>query len=113
MVWADLDHDMTDGEELKNRFWVKAQAEGISHDEFSQVVFAFAKDRLENWIEFLLTNQTNEAIEGPRVTDKDAAEAAQRLARRCLHAVVDPPLPASLDWSCRNWRKLVEQIKNG
>jgi hypothetical protein len=112
MVWADLDHDTIDGEELKNRFWSKAQAEGISPDEFSQVVFVFAKDRLENWIEFLLTNQTNEEVEGPRVTDKNAAEAAIRLAKRCQQAVTDPPLPSSLEWSCRNWRKLVEQMKN-
>src|SRR6266567_3194042 len=49
MVWADLDHDMEAGENLKKQFWVTAQEVGITREEFEQVVFVFAKDRLENW----------------------------------------------------------------
>jgi hypothetical protein len=67
MVWADLDHDMPDGEALKERFWKTAQGQGITRDQFDQVVFVFAKDRLENWIEFLRTGTTDEGKEGPRV----------------------------------------------
>ena len=59
MAWADLDDDINNGEELKARFWTAAQENGITRDQFDQVVFAFAKDRIENWIEFLLTGTTD------------------------------------------------------
>jgi hypothetical protein len=112
MVWADMDDDTADGEELKNQFWTEAQNAGIARSEFEQVVFVFAKDRLENWVSFLLKNETNEAVEGPRVTDKEASEAAKRLAKRCQQNIATPPLPPSLEWSCHNWRKLVERMKD-
>lgn len=112
MVWADLDDDMNDGDELKRVFWEKAQAQGISESQFSQVVFVFAKDRLENWIQYLLEGSTNESIEGPRVRHSSAvAQAARNLADRCSRDQVDPPLPPSLGWSCRNWRKLVQRMQ--
>ena len=112
MVWADLDDDVADGEDLKAMFRTVAQQAGITDDQFEQVVFAFAKDRIENWIEFLLTGKTDESKEGPRQKhDRPVAEAARSLARRCSLAAEEPRLPPSLAWSCRNWRTLVERMK--
>jgi hypothetical protein len=113
MVWADLDDDMNDGEQLKEKFWTVAEQDGIKSEEFAQVVFVFAKDRLENWIEFLLTGATDESKEGPRQNhDRPVAEAAKLLAQRCLASVAAPRNPPSLAWSCRNWRALVERMKS-
>jgi hypothetical protein len=112
MVWADLDHDMADGAALRQQFWTAGQQAGITQDEFAQVVFVFAKDRLENWVEFLLAGSTDESKEGPRLKhDKPVADAARELARRCKGQVVAPPNPPSLDWSCQNWRRLVERMR--
>lgn len=112
MVWADLDHDMDTGEQLKDRFWISAQQDGITRDQFDEVVFVFAKDRLENWIEFLLTGATDESKEGPRQKhDKLVANAAKTLACRCLGRETGPPNPPSLQWSCQNWRNLVEKMR--
>ena len=112
MVWADLDHDMADGNQLKNEFWTAAQNAGIERVAFEKVVFAFAKDRLENWIEFLRIGTTDETQEGPRVkNNRDVADAARVLAERCRSNQPDPPLPASLAWSCQNWQALVERMK--
>lgn len=89
-----------------------AQAAGISEEEFSQVVFAFAKDRLENWIQFLNIGSTDESVEGPRVKhNREVADAAKILAKRCLNQTPDPPLPPSLVWSCLNWKRLVARMK--
>jgi hypothetical protein len=112
MVWADLDHDIADGDTLKEQCWDACQKAGISRDQFDTVVFAFAKDRLENWIEYLMTGATDEAKEGPRVSPADAADAAVRLATRCKSGSVEPPLPESLEWSCRNWRRLVARMQD-
>ena len=112
MVWADLDHDMATGEQLKERFWNAAQQAGIPREQFDQVVFVFAKDRLENWIEFLLTGTTDESKEGPRQKhDKSVADAARLLARWCESGAAVPKLPPSLDWSCQKWRQLVERMR--
>jgi hypothetical protein len=113
MVWADLDHDMANGDELKAKFWAVAQQAGFSKDQFDQVVFVFAKDRLENWIEFLLPRSTDESKEGPRQKhDRPVADAARVLAKRCLSDVAEPPLCPSLAWSCRNWRALKLRLKD-
>ncbi len=113
MVWADLDDDTTDGEQLKAKFWAEAQAAGITKDQFDQVVFVFAKDRLENWVEFLCTGKTDESREGPRIrNDRQVADAARTLADRCRNQITTPALPPSLGWSCRNWRDLVERMKD-
>ena len=113
MVWADLDHDMETGEDLKLQFWSVAQQSGITMEQFEQVVFVFAKDRLENWIEFLLTGATDESREGPRQRhDKPVAEAARGLARRCTSGAAEPQLPPSLAWSCQNWRELIERMRH-
>jgi hypothetical protein len=111
MVWADLDHDMPDGDTLKEKFRQAALSQGVAHSEFDQVVFIFAKDRLENWIEFLLTGKADESREGPRVKhNREVAEAAKTLAERCRQEQTKPPLPLSLKWSCRNWKNLVERM---
>lgn len=111
MVWADLDHDMSDGEELKTAFWTVAEKRGVSEEEFDTVVFVFAKDRIENWIEFLLTGRTDESTEGPRQKHGRAvSEAARELARRCHSGTTDPGMPPSLVWSCRNWRRFVDRL---
>lgn len=112
MVWADLDHDMEDAAKLKKEFWAAAKEAEISQNEFDQVVFAFAKDRLENWIEFLITGTTNEAKEGPRQKHgKTVADAAKRLAEMCKGSTAQPQLPPSLAWSCHNWRELVDRMR--
>lgn len=114
IVSADLDHDMPDADTLKDRFWQEAQGTGISRAEFDQVVFVFAKDRLENWIEFLISGSTDESREGPRVKhNREVAEAARRLADRCKSASADPPLPQSLLWSCVNWKALTKRMRVG
>jgi hypothetical protein len=113
MVWADLDHDMDNGDQLRQAFWKVARQDGIVDSEFDRVVFVFAKDRLENWIEFLLTGSTDEAQEGPREKNgRRVAEAAKRLAQRCAGQLRDPQLPPSLDWSCQNWRRLIERMRD-
>ncbi len=111
MVWADLDHDMKDGDQLKEVFWRAAEQAGITKDQFDQVVFVFAKDRLENWIEFLLNGATDDSKSAPkRKHDRLVADAARSLAERCLSGTAVPKLPPSLAWSCRNWRTLVARM---
>jgi hypothetical protein len=113
MVWADLDDDMNDGDQLKGKFWETAEAKGITREQFETVVFIFAKDRLENWIQYLNEGVTDENIEGPRVKhNRSVADAAKKLAERCKQMEGDPPLPPSLEWSCRNWRELVERMRS-
>jgi len=68
MVWADVDDDMPYCDALKNEFWREAEKQGVTRDQFDQVVFVFAKDRIENWIEFLRTGATDESKEGPMTT---------------------------------------------
>lgn len=111
MVWADLDHDMQDGDALKEKFWRVAQSQEVTRPEFDQVVFVFAKDRLENWIEFLSTGKTDESREGSRVKhNREVTEAAKTLAERCRQKQAIPLLPPSLQWSCRNWKDLVGRM---
>lgn len=110
MVWADLDHDMADGDTLRNEFWEVAQKAGIAKSEFEAVVFVFAKDRLENWIEFLESGSTDETKEGKRVKYlRQASDAAKKLADRCKNNARGPALPPSLSWSCQNWKALCDR----
>lgn len=112
MVWADLDHDMHDGDTLRNEFWREAQQQGVERAAFDLVVFVFAKDRIENWVQFLMTGATDESQEGPRLkNDRQAADAAQRLAEHCIRGAAIPNIPPSLEWSCRNWRSLVDRMR--
>lgn len=111
MVWADLDDDMDNGDQLRQKFHEEARQNGIADDDFDRVVFVFAKDRLENWIEFLLTGSTNEAQEGPRVKDgTSVAAAAKKLAQACKGQPRGVQLPPSLNWSCQNWRRLAARM---
>lgn len=111
MVWADVDDKESDGQALKDKFWKEAEAAGIAREEFEKVVFIFAKDRIENWIQFLLDGHTDEKTEGPRIKKfAKVGEAARKLAKRCARIEDGPPLPASLEWSCKNWRQLVKQM---
>jgi len=113
MVWADCDDDCADGDALKAKFWKEAKQSEITQEDFDCIVFIFAKDRLENWIQFLDTGQTNEAEEGPRVKHgREATEAAKRLADACKAGRTLENMPPSLQWSCDNWRALVERTKN-
>ncbi len=113
MVWADVDDDVATCIALKEKFWEFASSHGVSPEEFDQVVFAFAKDRLENWIEFLNTGATDEAKEGPREKhNRRVADAARTLADRCRLGQAEPPLPRSLEWSCLNWRSLVQRMSS-
>lgn len=112
MVWADCDDSCADGESLKSAFWKEAERQGITREQFDGVVFVFAKDRLENWIEFLRTGITDEAKEGPRVKHgRDVADAAKKLADLCKTGKPLDAMPPSLQWSCRNWRALAERMK--
>lgn len=112
MVWADLDDDIETGDQLKSVFWKRAEEEGISRADFDDVVFIFAKDRLENWIQFLEAGATDEAAEGPRINEnKVVARAARKLADWCTSGRRDLHLPESLKWSCKNWHHLVERLK--
>ncbi len=112
MVWADCDDNCADGEALKALFWREAQQTGIANEDFDRVVFIFAKDRLENWIEFLQTGKTDESKEGQRVKDnKTAADAAKKLAELCKAGKPIDDMPPSLKWSCGNWRLFGERMK--
>jgi hypothetical protein len=114
MVWADCDDDCDDPDGLKVYFWNHAQQQGITKEEFERVVFIFAKDRIENWIEFLTTGNTDEAKEGPRVRHSSAAAvAARKLAAMCTEGKPVDNMPPSLQWSCKSWRTLVERMKSG
>ena len=85
----------------------------FTQEQFDRVVFAFAKDRLENWIEFLQKGNTDEAIEGPRVTNnRDVAEAAKKFADMCKAGKPMQNLPPSLKWSCQNWNTLKGRMKS-
>ncbi len=110
MVWADVDDNMQSPEALKTEFGRKCEESGVPKQNFEEVVFAFAKDRLENWIEFLNTGATDESSEGPRVKDSEGVRAAQKLAGRCLSGAPTPKLPPSLKWSCDNWRSLKQRM---
>jgi hypothetical protein len=112
MVWADCDDDCADSETLKAIFWKEAERQAISKEQFERVVFIFAKDRIENWIEFLTTGNTDESEEGPRVKhNREAAEAAKKLASMCKEGKPIKNMPPSLQWSCKNWQTLRNRMQ--
>lgn len=112
MVWADCDDDCYNGDAPKNQFWNEAEESGITQSDFERIVFIFAKDRLENWVQFLNTGRTDEAVEGPRIPhDGDVSEAAKKLAEFCKAGQSVDNMPPSLGWSCRNWRALVNRMR--
>lgn len=110
MVWADVD-DLKSPEDLREEFRSRAKAADIASEQFDRVVFAFAKNRLENWVGFLNSGATDESREGPRVMDREAVQAAGELAEMCRRGTPVPNMPSSLKWSCENWRKLVSRMR--
>jgi len=113
IVLADIDDELENGEELKRKYWETAQNAGITQEMFEKAVFIFPKDRIENWIQYLSTGVTDENTEGPHVKDnREARDMAQHLANKCLHPQqTRETFPPSLEWSCRNWKKLVERMR--
>lgn len=112
MVWADCDDDCNDPEALKAHFWNEAQRQSITKEQFERVVLIFAKDRIENWIEFLRTGTTDESKEGPRVKhNREAADAARKLASMCKENKPVNNMPLSLQWSCKNWQTLKRRME--
>lgn len=112
MVWADCDDNCADPEALKQYFWQEAQRQNVTEDQFSQIVFILAKDRIENWIEFLTIGVTNELQEGPRVkSNREVAEAANKLADLCKRGGPVEDMPLSLQWSCQNWRLMCRRMR--
>ena len=113
VVFADIDEKIETGDELRELYWKKAQENDISRDDFDKVVFIFSKDRIENWIQFLQTGNTDESVEGPRINNNsEARDAAQKLAEMCLSGKSTFPFPPSLQWSCKNWHQLLNRMKN-
>jgi hypothetical protein len=112
IVLADVD-DLKDCEELKRIYWQKAQEAGIKEDAFNKVVFAFPRNRIENWVEFLLTGKTNEGKEGPRIYDNTKVrDAGKKLAELCRNTgEMGEVFPQSLLWTCKNWHTLVSRMK--
>lgn len=114
MVWADCD-DCADGDALKELFWKEAEKQEVSREDFDTIVFAFARYRLENWIQFLQDGSTDENNKGPRLPKNKqgplAADAARKLAEKCQAGHGIPNIPPSLEWSCKNWRALVDRMK--
>jgi len=111
MVWADLDADMKAGNDLRMKFWKTAQTAGITEEQFDTVVFIFPKYHIENLYEFLLEGKTNEKFKASKDSNKNkrknrAKAAVKELAKRCSKTQADPPLPPSLEWSCKNWREI-------
>jgi hypothetical protein len=111
VVLADVD-ELKNGDELKSKYWEEAQSAGLSGELFERVVFIFPKDRIENWVEFLNKGATDEDKEGPRIKNlSEVRDAARKLAKFCRSGHAPGPLPPSLEWSCRNWRALVERVR--
>lgn len=112
IVFADIDDELKNGDELKELYWETAQKDGISKEDFEKAVFIFSKDRIENWIQFIQAGMTDEEKEGPRVHDNAIVrESAQKLAQMCLSGKSDNMLPPSLAWSCKNWHSLVTRMR--
>lgn len=115
MAWADCDHDCEEPKDLVRRFWDHAKSQGVTEEQFGSVVLIFAKDRLENWIEFLLTGVTDEGVEGVKKSKnksgREATAAARKLAEHCRLNNPIPNMPPSLAWSCVNWRRLCDRMK--
>ena len=112
IVLADIDDDLENGEQLKQKYWETTQTAGIPRETFDKAVFIFSKDRIENWIEFLATGVTDENREGQRVKDNAIVrDAAKTLVEKCRSGQTSEPFQPSLEWSCSNWQSLVKRMK--
>jgi hypothetical protein len=110
IILTDADKDKP--EYLKEKYRNAAKAEGLAKEVFEKIIFIFPKYRIENWVEFLINGTTDENKEGQRISDfSTVREAARKLAENCRLNVTDPLLPPALQWSCGNWRDLVERMR--
>ncbi len=113
VVCADCNSDCASPDDLVKKIRAHAEGKGISAEQFEQIVFMFAKDRLENWIEFLATGETDEMSEGPRIrSNRCSRDLARELAKICKEGHVQPNMPPSLKWSCDNWKKLSDRMRD-
>lgn len=113
IVLADIDDELKTGDELKKKYWETAQKAEITQEMFEKAIFIFPKDRIENWVQYLSTGTTNENVEGPRVKNlSEARDMAQLLAKKCRQSQqIKETFPPSLEWSCRNWKALIERMR--
>ncbi|MDR0312697.1 MAG: hypothetical protein LBI14_03795 [Treponema sp.] len=112
IVLADLD-TLETGDQLKKLYWETAKENGITQEMFEKAVFICPKYRIENWVQYLSTGNTDEEEEGPRVKNNNSKvrDMAQVLAKKCRQIQqTKVSLPPSLEWSCHNWRILVERM---
>jgi hypothetical protein len=113
IVLADID-ELETGGQLKNLYWETAEKNGITREMFEKAVFVCPKYQIENWVQYLSTGDTNENTEGPRVgnDNRKVRDMAQVLAKKCRQTQqTKVSLPPSLEWSCHNWRILVERMQ--
>jgi hypothetical protein len=113
IVFADLDKLET-GDQLKDLYWKTAEKSGITREIFEKAVFVCPKYRIENWVQYISIGNTDENMEGPRVENdnKKVRDMAQVLAKKCRQIQqTKVSLPPSLEWSCHNWRILVERMQ--
>jgi len=112
IVLADVD-ELKNGEQLKEQYWEIARQNKISEESFENVVFIFPRKRIENWVQYLSTGVTDEGTVGPRDYNfSEAKDMAQKLAKKCRQPQqTKETLPKSLEWSCNNWKALVERMR--
>jgi len=123
VVFTDLDDDCENGDERKKEYWEKTDQtlRDVNSQKrkewFDHAVFIFPKDRIENWIQFLLDGATDEHTEGPRLKKNPTGNnrvrvAARKLAKLCQRAERPPAeFPPSLLWSCKSWKTLVHRMQ--
>jgi hypothetical protein len=75
MVWADLDDDMDDGEQLRREFQKNATQNGLTEEDFDRVVFIFAKTGSKTGSSFYSLGQLMRLKKG---LGKKMASASQR-----------------------------------
>lgn len=109
IVLSDVD-DLETPDKLKSIFDQRAAIENLG-SALSKVVYIFPQNRIENWFEYLLDGATDESKEGKRRNTKDASNAADKLAKMCIENQRNSNIPLSLQWSCNQWRDLVNNMK--
>jgi hypothetical protein len=113
IVLADLDK-LKNGDLLKKRYLETARENGITPEMFEQAVFICPKYRIENWIQYLSSGSTDENEKGPRVKNdnRKVSDMAHDLAKKCRQIQqTRESFPPSLEWSCQNWKVLVERMR--
>jgi hypothetical protein len=105
VVLIDADHDsVQEIREVLDRRLKEADMPTISPED--PIFIAIPKWRIENWIEYLRTGDTDEAAQGARLIDEASARPlAAKLHETCLNG---PPLaspPPSLEQACTEWQR--------